>query len=171
MSTRTFVAIALGAGLLLAPAPGGAQQAAGCPVVEEGDAPPLELRFGDFVLRAQVKSSTGETGEGARVEGRLIGCEHDPRIPEAPVDPAADGPVGVELDRAGDPAAAFASALRLLHDLRVGLELAPGQDGRCVRASVDVTDAANDFGGTGGDRPLSLELCGLPFLLGEPDGV
>jgi hypothetical protein len=171
MSTRTFVAIALGAGLLLAPAPGGAQQATGCPVIEEGDAPPLELRFGDFVLRAHVKGSTGETGDGVRVEGRLIGCEHDPRIPEAPDDPAADGPVGVELDRTTDPAAAFASALRLLHDLRVALELAPGQDGRCVRASVDVTDAASDVGKTAEDRPLSLELCGLPFLLVEPDEV
>jgi hypothetical protein len=166
MANRLFVAIALGGGLLLAPAQSDAQQPAGCPAVEEGDAPPLELRFGDFVLRGQVQSSAGATGEGARVEGRLIGCEYDPRIQEAPA-----GPVGVELEPAADPETAFASALRLLHDLRVGLELAPGQDGRCVRASVDVTDAARDHGATAVDRPLSLELCGLPFRLGEPDEV
>jgi hypothetical protein len=166
MPNRLFVAIALGGGLLLAPAQSDAQQPAGCPAVEEGAAPPLELRFGDFVLRAQVQSSTGATGEGARVEGRLIGCEYDPRIQEAPA-----GPVGVELEPAADPAAAFASALRLLHDLRVGLELAPGKDGRCVRASVDVTDAAGEHGATAGDQPISLELCGLPFRLGEPDDI
>jgi hypothetical protein len=165
MVKRTFVAIALAGGLFLVPGQSDAQQAAGCPALEEGDAPPLELRFGDMVLRAQVRSTAGQTGEGTRVEGRLIGCEHDPRIPAAP-----DGPLGAELEQAGDPSAAFASALRLLHDLRVGLELAPGQDGRCVRASVDVTDAASDLAGSGGDRPLSFEFCGLPLRLGEPDG-
>lgn len=156
MTKRVLMAIGLAAGLLLPAAQADAQQPLGCPTVEEGDGPPIELRIGDVVLRAEVKSTAAEGGEGTRVEGRLVGCEYERRIPADP--DAADAEPGT------DPVAGLASALRLLHDLRVGLELGPGEDGRCVRAKVDVADAASGAAGAA-ERPLSLELCGLPVRI------
>jgi hypothetical protein len=160
MVKRVLMAIALAGGLLLPAAEGDAQQPIGCPVAEEGDGPPIELRIGDFVLRAEVKSGVAEGGEGTRVEGRLVGCEYERRIPSEPG--AAEAEPGTEA------VAGFASALRLLHDLRVGLELAPGADGRCVRAKVDVADATSEAAGTAAERPVSVELCGLPIRIGRP---
>jgi hypothetical protein len=155
MVKRVLMAIALAGGLLLTVAQGDAQQPLGCPVVEDGDGPPIELRIGDFVLRAEVKSVAAEGGEGTRVEGRLVGCEYERRIPADPE--AADAEPGTE--------AVAGLALRLLHDLRVALELAPGDDGRCVRAKVDVADAASAAVDTAAERPLSVELCGLPIRI------
>lgn len=116
-----------------------AQDPGSCPAVEESEAPPIELRIGDFVLRAQVSSDRAET-DGTRVEGRLIGCEREQRIGEEGADPV--------------------SVLRVLQDLRVAFQFTPEADG-CIRAEVDVEDAARPADGP--DRPLTLQLCGLPL--------
>jgi hypothetical protein len=135
-------------GLLILAGPVEAQEPAGCPAVEEEATVPVELRFGDLVLRARVASGANEAGDGTRVEGRLVGCERT----EAEADVAPD----------------VAPVLRLLHDLRLAFELAPvGEDGRCIRAGIEVSDAAGELAGTGSDGPVAVELC-VPFRLERP---
>jgi hypothetical protein len=153
MPYRPLVPMGTVFALLVLGGPATAQQPIGCPTVEEGRGTPVELRIVDFVLRGQITGDAGDAVEGTRVEGRLIGCERDPRIPADPVDGemAEAAPLGL------------ASMLRVLHDLTVGLELGPTRDGRCVRASIDFTDAAGGTAGTSDGQPLALELCGLPF--------
>jgi hypothetical protein len=161
MPHRLLVPIGTVFVLLMAAGPANAQQPLGCPTVEEGPGTPVELRIGDFVLRAQVTGDAGDAVEGTRVEGRLIGCERDPRIPADPVDGgvADAAPLGL------------GPVLRVLHDLTVGLELGPSRDGRCVRARVDFKDAAGGTAEASGGQPLAMELCGLPFSRGgdRPD--
>jgi hypothetical protein len=153
MLRSPLVPIAALFALLALAAPTVAQQPADCPAVEDGTGTPVELRIGDFVLRAQVTSDAGVTGEGTRVEGRLVGCERDARIP-APADDA---------DAVEPRANGLGSMLRLLHDLRIGLEMGPAEEGSCMRARLEITDAAGGLVGTAGERPVALELCGLPF--------
>jgi hypothetical protein len=153
MLRRPLMPIAAMFALLVVAAPAAAQQPADCPAVEDGTGTPVELRIGDFILRAQVTSDGGETGEGTRVQGRLVGCERDPRIPSP-----ADDADAVEPRVSG-----LGSMLRLLHDLRIGLEMGPAQEGSCMRARLEITDAAGGLVGTAGERPVALELCGLPF--------
>jgi hypothetical protein len=142
--------------LAVAARPAGAQEAPACPPVEDGAGVPVELRVGDIVLRAQVSSADG--AEGARVEGRLVGCARDRA--GSPQEPEGDPVAG---DAFGGPGA----VLRLLHDLRVALELGPAKDGRCVRASVEVSDDGGSLPQSPAGRPLGIELCGLPFVTGE----
>jgi hypothetical protein len=151
MLKRPIMPIATALALLAAAGWADAQQPPDCPTVEADRGIPVELRIGDLVLRAQVSSEVRDSAEGTRVEGRLIGCER------APADAMADDP-------SGDPSVqGLTGVLRLLHDLRVGLELGPTQEGRCVRARLDVTDGAGSLPGTSGDGPIALELCGLPL--------
>jgi hypothetical protein len=157
MHKRPLMPMASLFAVLLTAAAAQAQQPLGCPAVEEGKGTPVELRIGDFVLRAQVTSDAGEPGEMSRVEGRLIGCENDPRI--APPAGDADDPTAGERAERG-----FGAMLRLLHDLRIGLELGPTRDGGCVSARLEITDAAGGLA-PAEDRPIALELCGFPFDL------
>jgi hypothetical protein len=131
----------------------GAQQPLGCPVAEDGAGTPIELRVGDLVLRAQISSERAGDGAGARVEGRLIGCEREQRIGAAEADPD---------DATGDAPARPVSVLRLLHDLRVAFEVVPGADG-CVRAELDVEESKAGRPADVAERPLTLQLCGLPL--------
>jgi hypothetical protein len=155
MLHRLLMSAAIAVAPVLLAAPGAAQQPGDCPAVEAGRGTPVEVRVGDMVLRAQISSEADQSGEGTRVEGRLIGCERDPRIPP-PADDTPAPAAGAEHDGLG-------SVLRLLHDLRVGFELGPVQDGRCVRAQIDVTDSAGGVPVATRERPLAVELCGLSF--------
>lgn len=147
----------LAAALFAAPAPTHAQGASDCPEIEEGEARPVELRIGDLVLRAQVRTeATGE--DGTRVEGRLISCERDRVI--GPAD------AGAEAD-AADPAeaadvAGVATVLRLLRDFRIAFDLGNPDEAGCIRAALDVQDSAGQRPTAGADRPLAVEICGLP---------
>jgi hypothetical protein len=161
---RSFGLAALTAAALLAAAPAEGQQGA-CPPVEAGSAPPVEIRVGDRLLRAQVTRESGDS-EGRRVEVRLVGCER--AGDDADLLGVAEEEGGAEAVE--ELAGAASTLLRVLHDLRVGLELAPGQDGRCVRASVDVVDAAAGAGGVS-PEPVAVELCGLPVRAGGGGGT
>lgn len=153
MSKHPVVPIATILVLLAGAGSAGAQQSDGCPAVEDGVGTPIELRIGDFVLRAQVTGDAGESGEGTRVEGRLVGCERDRRIQASPDDTDATAP----------PSAGTGILFHLLHDLRIGLELGPARDGECVRARLEIMEAVTGVAGTAGEQPLAVELCGLPF--------
>jgi hypothetical protein len=153
MVKRALMPMAPVIAVLLVATAAGAQEPLGCPVIEEEAGTPVELRIGDFVLRAQVTGDAGETGESTRVQGRLIGCERDRRI----------GATGDEADAGDAELRGLASVLRVLHDLRIGLELGPAREGRCVRAQLEVSDAAGGVAGTAGERPVAVELCGFPF--------
>jgi hypothetical protein len=130
------------------PAPAPAQGVADCPEIEGGEGHPIELRIGGFVFKAHVRTDRADE-DGTRVEGRLISCEREALI----VDPdTANIP-----DHAG-----VASVLRLLNDFRVSFDLNLADETGCIRAGVDVTDAAGQRAATELDRPLALEICGLP---------
>jgi hypothetical protein len=159
-------AAAAGAAMLLATAPAAAQQPVAqqpvphavqeCPAAEPGTTP-VELRIAGMVLRAQVKTEGGAApGDSTRVEARLVSCEEDRRI-------AADEDVDHPLDAA---AASAEGLLRVLSDLRLGIQLTPSADGRCFRAQLDVRDDGPTAArGTGLDGPLGIELCGLPVYM------
>jgi hypothetical protein len=123
-----------------------------CPVVEAGSMP-IELRIGGRVLRAEIRTDGGAApGDSARVQARLVSCE-DAGLRSAEAD--VEEPAGA--------AAVTGELLRLLSDLRVGIQTAPSADGRCVRAQLDVRDDGPTAArGTGLDGPLGIEMCGLP---------
>jgi hypothetical protein len=144
----------LAAALFAAPAPTHAQAASDCPEIEEGEAHPVELRIGDFVLRAQVRTeATGE--DGTRVEGRLISCERDRVIGPAEADAEPDAAEAADV-------AGVATVLRLLRDFSVALDLGSRDADGCIRAGLDVKDSAGQRPTAGADRPLAVEICGLP---------
>jgi hypothetical protein len=146
ITPMALVAVALA--MVVSTAPAAAQAATECPAAEAGTTP-LELRIGEFLLRAQLSTRSGAAGEGSRIEGRLVQCEEE-RLLGDPVD-------------ADDAAAAVStlSVLRILHDLRVAFEVQPEEDG-CIRASFDVAEGKTGRPAGAADRPVSLQLCGLP---------
>jgi hypothetical protein len=153
--TMTRIPLAAAAALFFAAAPALAQQPAqDCPAPEPGMETPVEVRIAGMVLRAQV-SSQGSTaaGDSARVEARLVSCE----------DPSRRGA------DAGAAAAPGDGLLRLLSDLRLGIQLTPSADGRCYRAQIHVSDDAADARRNRGDEPVGIELCGLN--IGREPGV
>jgi hypothetical protein len=121
-----------------------------CPTVETGSMP-IELRIGGRVLRAEIRTDGGAApGDSARVQARLVSCE-DAGLRSAEADVEEPG-----------AAAVTGELLRLLSDLRVGIQMAPSADGRCVRAQLDVRDDGPTRR-AGPEQPLGVELCGLPF--------
>lgn len=152
------------------------EHAAACPSVDESDGVPLELRIAGLLMRVQVRDLArpegrpeGELGEeenGAGVQVRLVSCD---AASSHGVDDAR-GPDDADAADARD-ADAESPLLRLIHDLRVGLELEATEEGRCLRARFAIADqagpAAAGVAGAASD-PVDLELCGLPFTL--PDG-
>lgn len=150
---RYVTPIILAAALVAAPAATDAQASADCPAIADRDAHPIELRIGDFVLRAQVRTDHSDE-DGTRLEGRLISCERERVIGEAD---APDSP-----DHDVPDHAAMATVLRLLHDFRVAFELGSTDQAGCIRAGVDVRDAAAQRPAAEGGRPLAVEICGLP---------
>jgi hypothetical protein len=156
---RHLVAATLCAAAALAAsaAPALAQQhARDCPPARAGAAAPVELRIAGIVLRMELQAEgTAAAGDSARLDARLVGCEDASRR-HADADAGAAAPGG--------------GLLRLLHDVRFGLQFAPSADGRCIRARVDVRDEGPDAGRDTGE-PVAFELCGLPFgrVIADPD--
>jgi hypothetical protein len=162
--TRTAVVAAAAIVLVAAPAraqepdrsadPGlAAKTVQECPAVEAGSLP-IELRIAGRVLRAEIRTDGGAApGDSAAVQARLVSCE-DAGLRPAGAETQADETAGV---------AAAGELLRVLSDLRIGIQLAPSADGRCVRAQLDVRDDGPTRR-AGAGQPIGVELCGLPFL-------
>lgn len=182
MSTTAVRLCTVAAALFLVATPARAQQplgqpvepeAAACPSADPNDGTPLELRMAGRLLRVQVRD-LAEGGDSARVQLRLVGCD------TAGADTAS---VGAPSDTAVAEAGGGAESplLRLMHDLRVGLELAPTEDGRCIRAQIAFDDRAGphapadpaagaESAAAARGEPVGVELCGLPFpLLERPE--
>lgn len=122
-----------------------------CPAVEAGSLP-IELRISGRVLRAEIRMDGGAApGDSARVQARLVSCED-----------AGLHPAEADAEVTAGAAAVAGELFRVLSDLRVGIQLAPSADGRCVRAQLDVRDDGPTRR-AGPEQPLGVELCGLPF--------
>lgn len=182
--SRIAVRLCMIAAPFLATAPAAAQQplgqpiapeAAACPAADPSEGTPLELRVAGRLMRVQIRD-TAEEEDGAHLQLRLVGCDATGAKEVAGASPSEEAAGG----SGGESGSPF---LRLMHDLRVGLELAPTEDGRCVRARIAVDDraetaAADRAAGapaeaasaTAPRRPVGVELCGLPFpLMEQPD--
>lgn len=134
-----------------------------CPSADPNDGTPLELRMAGRLVRVQVRD-LAEDIDGASVQVRLVGCDT--------ADSEGDGeePTGAGTsDAAESPRSDNGSPLlRLMHDLRVGLELAPTDEGRCIRARIAFDDRGATApppagAGRAPGEPVEVELCGLPF--------
>jgi hypothetical protein len=123
------------------------QPVAPCPEVDSAGETPVEVRVLGMVIRAHVNAAgTTAAGDSARLDARLVSCEDVSRIGADP-----------------DAAAAGDGLLRLLSDLRLGIQLAPSADGRCFRAQIEVADDGPDARRSRVEEPVGIELCGLPI--------
>lgn len=161
---RLFLSAA--AALLVAVGPAESQESARqsiqtCPEAESGTTP-VELRIGGMVVRAEFKyEGTTAAGDSTRVQARLVTCENTEQRSAVGGD-AEEHPDQHAIEEAG--AATADGLLRVLSDLRLGIQLTPSADGRCFRAQLDVRAEGPDARlGDAPDRPLGIELCGLPF--------
>lgn len=170
---RTAFRLCMIAAPFLATAPA-APGAVACPAADASEGMPLELRVAGRLMRVQIQD-TAEDGEGAHLQVRLVECDATGAEDGAGAGPA-EGAAGGSGGESGSP------LFRLMHDLRVGLELAPTEDGRCVRARIAIDDraempaadpatgvSAGAAAATGPQEPVALELCGLPFPLTQAD--